>query len=79
MKVLEVHEYYNGHLDKMLNVVQEARAARMRQYEVSAEVLNEKHIYESYEEAFSRFNERCLDIPKYPCMSCNKVCFQRDS
>ena len=27
---------------------------------------------------FSKFNERCVDVAKYPCTSCNKLCFKRE-
>jgi len=32
----------------------------------------------TYKKAFSKFNERCLDVPKYPCISCDKLCCQQD-
>ena len=49
----------------------------MRLYDVTAEVLNEKSIYETYDKAFSKFNKRCEDVAKYPCISCDKLCFLR--
>ena len=51
-----------GHLDNILEIVKEARTTRMRQCDVSAQVLDEKSIYETYNEAFSKFNERCEDV-----------------
>ena len=65
-------------LDKVLDIIKEARSTRIRQYDVSAEVLDEKVIFETYENAFLKFNERCLDVPKYPCISCDKLCFKRE-
>ena len=80
MTIYEVRRYAlrYGHLDNILEIVKEARTTRMRQYDVSAQVLDEKSIYETYHEAFSKFNERCEDVAKYPCMSCDKLCFVRD-
>ena len=67
-----------GHLDEILDIVQNACTTRMRHYDVSTEVLNEKDIYESYEKSFLKFNKTCLDAPKYLCFSCDKFCSLRD-
>ena len=40
--------------------------------------LNEQYIYKAYEKAFLKFNEKCLEVAKYPCMSCDKLCFKRE-
>lgn len=66
------------HLDKIQDIVKEAHTAQMRQYDVSAEVFNEKHIYKTYGQAFSKYNKRCLDVAKFPCISCDKLCFKRE-
>lgn len=67
-----------GHLDKIQDIVKEAHSTRMRQYDVSAGVLNENDIYKTYKQAFSKYNERCLDVAKFPCISCDKLCFKRE-
>ena len=67
-----------GHLDKIQDIVKEAHSTRMRQYDASAGVLHENDIYKTYEQAFSKYNERCLDVAKFPCISCDKLCFKRE-
>ena len=77
-KITEIEKaLWLGLLDKILEIVTDAQTTRHRQYDVSAEVLNEQHIYKAYEKAFLKFNEKCLDVAKYPCMSCDKLCFKR--
>ena len=44
-----------GHLDGILDIVQNACTTQMRHYDVSTEVLNEKDIYETYEKSFLKF------------------------
>ena len=78
-KITEIEKALRlGLLDKILEIVTDAQTTRLRQYDVLAEVLNEQHIYKAYEKAFLKFNEKCLDVAKYPCMSCDKLCFERE-
>ena len=78
-RILEIERALQyGHLDKVLDIVQEARTTRLRQYDVSTSVLNEQDIYETYKKSFSKLYETCQDVPKYPCISCDKLCYQRD-
>ena len=71
-KITEIEKALRlGLLDKILEIVTNAQTTRLRQYDVSAEVLNEQHIYKAYEKAFLKLNEKCLDVAKYPCMSCD--------
>ena len=78
-KIIEIETaLQHGHLEKVLEIVNEARTDRLRQYDVSAEMLIEKHIYKTYKRAFSKFNKRCLDLAKYPCSSCDKLSFERE-
>ena len=78
-KIIEIETaLQHGHLEKVLQIVNEARTDRLRQYDVSAEVLIEKDIYKTYKRAFSKFNKRCLDLAKYPCSSCDKLSFERE-
>ena len=78
-KITEIEKaLWLGLLDKILEIVTDAQTTRLRQYDVLAEVLNEQHIYKAYEKAFLKFNEKCLDVAEYPCMSCDKLCFKRE-
>ena len=79
-KITEIEKALRlGLLEKILEIATDVQTTRLRQYDVSAEVLNERHIYKAYEKAFLKFNEKCLfDVAKYPCMSCDKLCFKRE-
>ena len=75
-KITEIETaLWHGHLEKVLEIVNEALTDQLRQYDVTAKVLVEKDIYKK---AFSKFNKRCLDLAKYPCISCDKLSFERE-
>ncbi|XP_066600006.1 putative autophagy-related protein 11 [Prorops nasuta] len=40
--------------------------------------LNEDDIKSQYFLAFKAFTKRSIDIPKWPCISCEKLCFERN-
>ena len=40
--------------------------------------MSESQLYEKYKAAYEKFSECCLDFAKYPCISCDKLCYRRD-
>lgn len=40
--------------------------------------LNEDKIMLKYSKAFTLFTKRSIDVPQFPCLSCEKLCFRKN-
>ena len=47
-------------------------------FDVAEDSLDESKVMEEYKCAIIAFRKRCIDLPEFPCMSCNKLCFRRE-
>ena len=72
------HALKCGDLQSILEITDAAKSKRLRQFQTDHQALNESEIYENHKAAYEKFSARCLDFAKYPCISCDKLCFRKD-
>ena len=78
-KIAEIEQALQlGQLEKLSEIADTAKKNRLKQFQIEHQPLNEIQIYEQHKAGFEKFSERCLDVAKYPCISCNKLCYRRD-
>ena len=87
-RIVYIYKHLLHNLDKALNdsdletlgritlqARKEAEALQKNNTDVS---LNEEEIISRYYLAFKAFTKRSMDTPRIPCVSCEKLCFQRE-
>jgi len=57
-------------LEKLSEIADIAKKNRLRQFQIDQQPLSETQIYEEHKAGFEKFSERCLDVAKYPSISC---------
>ena len=78
-KIIEIeHALQHGKLDKLSEIANIAKSNPLRHFPIDNQPLSETQIYEQHKAADEKFGERCLDFAKYPCISCDKLCYRRD-
>ena len=59
-------------------IITEHREMNKRAYHVSGVALDESLIIKHHSEAIEAFNKCSLEVAKYPCISCTKLCYLRE-
>ncbi|XP_065892428.1 uncharacterized protein [Dysidea avara] len=78
-KITEIeHALQHGDLEKLSEITDIAKSNQLRQFQIDNQPLIETQIYEQHKAAYDKFYERCLDVAKYPCISCDKLCYRRE-
>ena len=65
-----------GNVDALEGVVKKNKQHN-RKYFVPCDAVDESKIRKDYAKAMTLFNDRNLDNPEYPCISCKMLCFKR--
>jgi len=77
-KITEIeHALKHGDLQSILEINDTAKKSRLKQIKIDHHELNETEIYERHKAAYEKFSEKCLDFAKYPCISCDNLCYRR--
>ena len=66
-----------GDIDDLKEIIKEHKQSKSS-YAVSHDGIDEGKVMEEYSGAMVAFKKRCLELPEFPCMSCNKLCFRRE-
>ena len=66
-----------GNVTQLESIVTEHRQKKS-QFTVCGDAIDESKLMEEYKDAVLAFKKRMLDLPVFPCMSCNKLCFRRE-
>ena len=65
-----------GNVDALEGIIKKNKQHN-RKYSVSCDAVDESKIRKDYAKAMTLFNDRNLDNPEYPCISCTMLCFKR--
>ena len=64
----------NGDVNDLEEIVKEHKQSK-KYFDVREDCLDESKVMEEYKCAMIAFKKRCIDLPEFRCMSCNKLCY----
>ena len=67
----------NGKINDLEEIVKEHKQNK-NYFDFAEDSLDESKVMEEYKCAMIAFRKRCIDLPEFPCMSCNKLSFRRE-
>ncbi|XP_018361467.1 PREDICTED: uncharacterized protein LOC108760158 [Trachymyrmex cornetzi] len=64
-------------LNEIITLAEE-KAKHMYRHEQTCISLSEKEIFSEFKNAFKAYTKRCMDTPRYACVSCERLCYKKN-